>query len=78
MSALLESLLIEKERIIPLIGLNGIGKSALARNTLHYVAERKIFSGGVLFIQCKNIRDNYSIVSKLMNTIIRFLDPSEE
>ena len=38
MSKLIESLLICKERIVPLLGLHGVGKSALARNTLHYVA----------------------------------------
>ena len=38
MSKLLESLLLYKERIVPLLGLHGVGKSALARNTLHYVA----------------------------------------
>ena len=50
MAKLLESLLQENERIVPIIGMKGIGKSALARNTLHYAAERKLFTGGILFM----------------------------
>ena len=50
MSKLLEIILADKERIVNILGLHGIGKSYLARNTLHYVAERKLFTGGILFI----------------------------
>ena len=50
MSKLLEIILADKERIVNILGLHGIGKSCLARNTLHYVAERKLFTGGIIFI----------------------------
>ena len=74
MSKLIKSLLDSKERIIPLLGLHGIGKSALARNTLHYVAERKMFSGGVLFIKLKNIRSSFAVVKNIMRNIMRYVD----
>ena len=78
MSKLLESLLIHKERIVPLLGLNGVGKSALARNTMHYAAERKIFSGGVLFIQLKYLRSNFAVIKYIMNIAMKLVDLSVE
>lgn len=50
MSELLKQLLGEKERILPVMGVEGTGKSSLARNAMHYVAERKIFTGGVVLV----------------------------
>ena len=49
-SQLLEYLLFDNFRIVSLLGLRGVGKSSLARNALHYVAERKICTGGILQI----------------------------
>ena len=82
MSAILKSLLDKssdnKERIVPLLGLHGIGKSSLARNTLHYVAERKMFSGGVLYIQMKNMRSFFAVVKIIMSNIMRLIDLNTE
>ena len=50
MSKILQNMLQDNEKIIPLLGLHGIGKSALARNTLHYATDRKLFTGGIMFI----------------------------
>jgi hypothetical protein len=48
-SEILEFLLqTDKFRIIHLTGVIGVGKSSMARNILHYVAERKMFTGGIL------------------------------
>ena len=66
MSNLLEMILSGDERIIPLYGLHGVGKSALARNTLHYVAERKLCTGGILLIQLKNYQSNFSLIKQIM------------
>ena len=54
MSKLLEILLVDNERIVLVLGLHGMGKSGFVRNTLHYVADRKIFTGGILFIDLVN------------------------
>ena len=40
-----------KSTILPILGLDGIGKSALAKNVLHYAADRKYFTGGIIMIQ---------------------------
>ena len=51
MSELLELLIIKSNRIIALTGLRGIGKSSLAKSVLHYAADRKMFTGGILFVK---------------------------
>ena len=61
-----------------LLGLRGIGKSSLARNTLHYAAERKIFTGGVLLIQLKDIRSSFTMLKLIMRAILGHLDMSTE
>ena len=40
-------------RLIMLLGLHGVGKSAVARNAVHYMIERKYFTGGVIFVNLK-------------------------
>ena len=44
-----------------LLGLTGIGKSSIARNALHFMAERKFFTGGVILMQLKNVKDIYAL-----------------
>ena len=78
MTTLLENLLLYNMRIIQLLGLRGIGKSSLARNTLHYVKERKMFTGGIFNIQMKNVRTNIDMLTLIRRTIMRFLDLSTE
>ena len=55
-----------------------MGKSTLARNTCHYVAERKILSGGIIFVQFKTVRSIFAAVKIIMRTIIRQLDLNYE
>ena len=51
MSDILSNLLNKNKRnIVSLIGLDGVGKSALARSILHYAAERKYFVGGIMML----------------------------
>ena len=42
-------------RLIMLLGLHGVGKSAVARNAVHFMIERKYFTGGVIFINLKGV-----------------------
>ena len=73
MSRILGHLLGNEEHILPLIGLHGIGKSALARNTLHYAAERKMFTGGALLIQLKDMRSNFAMLKLITRATMKFL-----
>ena len=41
------------KRLITLLGLNGIGKSTVAREAVHFMCARKYFTGGVIFINLK-------------------------
>ena len=54
-SRLVRHLLQENNVILNLIGLPGSGKSALVRNTIHYLGERKYFSSGILSIPLASI-----------------------
>lgn len=73
---LLEYLLASKEKIVALLGLRGMGKSSLARNTLHYAAERKMFLGGIMLIQLKDIRSCFTMLKLIMRAILSFLNLS--
>lgn len=76
---LLESLLLnDEQRIVSLLGLRGIGKSSLAINTLHYASERKIFTGGILFIRLKSKKSNFSMLKLIMRAILDLLDMDNE
>lgn len=36
-------------RLITMIGLPGVGKSALIKNTIHHIQERNLLIGGCIF-----------------------------
>ena len=78
MQKLLENLLKEKARIVQVIALPGYGKSTLVRNTLHYVADRKYFTRGLLLIELKDVKKSFVMLKLMMRVVIRFLDLSEE
>lgn len=62
------------DQIIMLLGLHGVGKSSVARNTLHYIYERKYITGGILWVQLKGVRDVYSVSKHLQKYIYRSLN----
>ena len=74
MSELLYRLLEEGQRIIPLVGLHGIGKSAFARTTMHYAAERRYFTGGMMMIQLKSVNNILAMLKLIKEAMISFLD----
>ena len=79
MHKLLTSLLADSsDRIVPLIGFQGVGKSSLARNTLHYVAERKMFTHGVVLVQLKGVKTCFAMLKLLIRAILPTLDLSRE
>ena len=78
MSDILSNLLDKKKRIVSLVGLDGVGKSALARSILHYAAERKYFTGGIMMLQLKSVRSTFNMVKLFKEAIISFLQLTEE
>ena len=48
-------LVMNGNKLVILLGLNGIGKSCLARNSLHYMTERKFCTGGVIHVQLSQL-----------------------
>lgn len=69
---ILELFLVQKERIVVVHGLRGIGKSSLARSVLHYVAERKIYPFGILHVQLKDIRNCMAMLKLILNSILKY------
>ena len=66
------------EQIFMLLGLHGIGKSSIAKNTLNYIYERKLVLGGILWIQLKGIKDTYSVLKLIQRNIIDSMNLSRE
>ena len=61
-----------------LLGLQGIGKSSIARNAFNYINERKFIGGGVLWVQLKGVRDVYTLKKLLQRYIYNSLNLSKD
>lgn len=57
-----------------ILGLYGIGKSTLAKNTLHYASDRKYFKGGIVYVQLKDVRESFIVLKLTMQAIIESLE----
>jgi Cdc6-like AAA superfamily ATPase len=44
-----------QSRMITLMGLPGIGKSAIVRNMLHHIHERGLLQGGTIEVDCRGV-----------------------
>ena len=50
----------------------------MARNTLHYAAERKMFTNGILHTQLKEVRSTFVMLKQIMRHILRLLSIDKE
>ena len=66
------------ERLVMLLGLHGVGKSSVAKNTLHFIYERKYMTGGVLWVQLKGVKDVYSAMKQIQSYIYKSLILSKD
>ena len=62
------------QRLVMILGLHGVGKSAVAKNAVHYMLERKYFTGGVIFVDLKGIRSARMMTRKICKILINNLD----
>ena len=74
MSELLHRLIEKKQKIVPLVGLYGIGKSALARTTMHYAAERQYFTSGIMIVNLKTCKNTLNVLKLIKEAMLSFLD----
>ena len=65
-------------RLVILLGLHGVGKSCLARNALHYMSERKFFTGGVVLVQLSNLKEVQSCLKRIQAFLFRALDLTKD
>ena len=56
-----------------MLGLAGVGKSAVARDALHYVLERRYFGGGVIHIDLVQIKSYKIFENKVKGLLIKCL-----
>ena len=62
------------QRLVILIGDAGIGKSILARHACHYMCERRFFTGGVVQVQLKNMREVLPSIKLIQRFMLDELD----
>ena len=48
-------------RLIDLVGVNGIGKSCILKFALHYMSDRKFFTGGIIYINLKHHKSFHTL-----------------
>jgi len=58
-------------RLVTIIGLPGIGKTALAKNSVHYIADRKLFKQGIVFLQLKGFMTLELFMKKLVVNFVK-------
>ena len=63
---------------MPLVGLYGIGKSALTRNTLHYAAERQYFTSGIMIVNLKTCKNTLNVLKLIKEAMLSFLETKND
>ena len=66
------------KRLVTLLGLYGIGKSTVVTNAVHYMVQRKYFSGGIIYINMKQVRSMRIFMQYLKSILLLKMDLSVE
>ena len=62
--------MVKGSRLIQVLGKQGIGKSSVARHAVHYMMQRKYFTGGVIMINLQNDRSFNVLARKIKMVLI--------
>ena len=62
-----------KPSLVTVLGLRGVGKSAVARAACHYLLERRYFRGGIIVIDLDSKKSFDVLVNKLKKVLIKNL-----
>ncbi len=54
-------------RLITVVGIAGVGKSALVKNTIHHIHERRIILGGYFYFDAQNIKDSEVFIKQFVS-----------
>jgi len=54
-------------RLITVVGIAGVGKSALVKNTIHHIYERRIILGGYFYFDAQNIKDSEVFIKQFVS-----------
>lgn len=60
---------IYQHRLVNILGLPGIGKTSLSKNSVHYISERKLFKAGIIFVPTKGFINCELFLKQLTNFI---------
>ena len=66
------------ERLVILLGLHGMHKSAVARNAIHFMIERKYFTGGAISISLKNVKHFRQFCEEIKKKISKSVSNREQ
>ena len=70
MFEVIHKILEPKNRLINIIGIPGIGKTALVKNAVNYIADRNLFKLGIIYFSLKGYKNCSVFIKKLVSNIM--------